>query len=135
MKLQNNSLMRKYTKEVFERAYNLMDLDEPIKLVFTTKEYNKIAKKQGFQTKRKSNLLGFARKFCGYRIVLIHIENHRSVKGLNDTIVHELYHHKNFKLRHGKEFDNKVEEYLKQLFDYGFNESSNKVIEYQSSKY
>jgi hypothetical protein len=137
MNLKETTQTKQYVKEVFERALTIMDIEHKVHLVFSAKEYNALMLKEiGIQKhSRNSRLLGQARMNCGVKSVLINIGNHKSVKGLNDTIVHELLHTVDFNRQHGKSFDNTVEAYLKQLFDYGYDEQANKVKKYEGSKY
>lgn len=136
-KLKETTQTKKYVKEVFKRALTVMEIEYKVKLVFSDKEYNEYIKKETGMDKRarQSRNLGTARMNAGVRTVTIRIQNHKSVKGLNDTIVHELLHAKDFTLSHGKRFDKTVEDYLKLMFDYGYDRKENKVIEYQGSKY
>lgn len=129
--MQDTKQIRKYVLEVAERTYKIMDLETTPKIVFTIKDWNKYHKSYKM---RKSNLYGRASLNQGAPVVFINIDPHKSVKALNDTIVHEIYHIKDMKKSHGKAFDRTVNFYLERLFDYGF-DGEGKIKKYAGSKY
>lgn len=133
--LQSNEQMKEYVTDVFNRTVSFMEL-EGVKLVFNAQEWNKYTQSKNKNNKiRKSRAYGRAWKSYDEtcKILIINIENHDNIKSLNDTIVHELLHIKDYKLNHGARFDNIVNRYLEQLFDYGM--IKGKLKKYEGSKY
>ena len=122
--------IRNYVKDVSARTQNYLDIQK-VKIVFTIQDWNKYHKSHQM---RKSNLLGRASLNQGKPVIFINIDIHKSIKSLNDTIVHEHYHIKDMNLNHGKNFDFEVQRITSKLFDYGYDHEG-KIKKYEGVKY
>lgn len=112
----NKKIIKQYSNDVLIRCCRVMDIEKP-KLIFTFNEAKKYGMIKRITKKLVNNKYGEAKK-SNYTI-WINLDRHETIKELNNTIVHECLHLKDWKLRHGKFFEQTVNFYVRCLFDSG----------------
>jgi len=118
--LKSDKITKQYVLDLVERSCKVMNIPFP-KVVFDRHEYKIYFNQKKKVRKNLSELSFYGKAIKLNYAIFINIEAHSTIRELNDTVVHECTHLKNFELKHGKTFDNLVRFYLNCLFDYGIN--------------
>ena len=123
-----------YTMDFADRAKQFMNIAQA-DIFVTVKAFNAAVLAEGGHRKiQDCTRYGATKKLHGKYFVFISLKNHDSIKVLNDTIVHELYHCQDWEAEHGKSFDRTVQRITSQLFDYG-TDAKGELIQYKGEQY
>jgi hypothetical protein len=112
----NKAIIKEYSADLLARTCRLFDIEQP-KIIFTNRELIKSGMQKRVTSKMLERMYGKASK--SHYTIWINIDRHESIRELNNTIVHETLHLKDWKLKHGKQFEKLVTFYLNCLFDNG----------------